>query len=179
MTVPKRESLHKAVLRSVERLARNDGVLFEMPMEKHAPYNARKLHEVCINHKLAEHLATEIVPLLGDSQEIFVDIEFNREGINFKDVTIDGQIERVRPDIIVHNRKSDEEKFNFLVAECKKSDGPAEEIEHDRAKIRALMTDPRYDYHFGLQVIYDCSAIEGMLFYKEDSLIKTSAIKYP
>jgi hypothetical protein len=117
MTVPKRELLQKAVSRSVERLARNDGVLFEMPIEKHAPYSARKLHEVCINHKLAEHLATEILPLLGDSQEIFVDIEFNREGINFKDVTIDGRIERVRPDIIIHNRKSDGQKFNFLVAE--------------------------------------------------------------
>ncbi len=176
--MPERDALQKAVLRSIELLARNDGVLFEMPIEKDAHYDARKLHEVCINHKLAEHLGTEILPLFANSREIFVDIEFNREGVDFKDVIIAGQIERVRPDIIIHNRRSHAEKFNFLVVECKKSDTLAGEITYDREKITALMTDPRYDYHFGLQVIYDACAIKGTLFYKQDSLIRTSAIQY-
>jgi hypothetical protein len=178
MTIPKTPLVREGVLRAVERLAQQDGTLFEMPVEKNAPYDARKLHEVCINHKLAEHLAIEIIPLLDDSEKMFVDIEFNREGVNFKNVVINGRIERVRPDIIIHNRKSGTRRFNFLVAECKKSDASHQEIRHDRAKITALMTDPRYKYHFGLQIIYGRSVIRGTFYYKQDSLIKTSDVKY-
>jgi hypothetical protein len=178
MTIPKTQLVQKGVLRAVERLAQQDGALFQMPVEKNPPYDARKLHEVCINHKLAEHLAIEIIPLLDSSEKMFVDIEFNREGINFKNVIINGRTERVRPDIIIHNRRSGTDRLNLLVAECKKSDASYQEISHDRRKIIALMTDLRYQYHFGLQIIYGRPAIRGTFYYKQDSSIKASPLKY-
>ncbi len=42
-------------------------------------------------------------------------MEFNREGIDFKDVKIGDRIERLRPDIFVHNRRSGGQNLNFLV----------------------------------------------------------------
>jgi len=102
---------------------------------------------------------------------MFVDIEFNREGINFKMVSIEGQEKKVRPDIIIHNRKSDEHKFNLLVVECKKNDANAEDIQDDEKKINALMNDPRYNYHFGLQIIYGSDSIVGKLFSKQNGSI--------
>jgi hypothetical protein len=74
----------------------------------------------CVNHRLANHLEKEIIPVLGTNEAIFVDIEFNREGMDFKNTKIHGEDKRVRPDMIVHNRKTGPEKINFLVVECKK-----------------------------------------------------------
>src|SRR5437879_2734937 len=128
MKSPDLDSVKSAVTRSLNTLVRNDGMLFEAPIEKHAPYDARKLHEVCINHKLAEYLAAEILPLVETQEQLFVDIEFNREGVDFKNVKIGDQVERVRPDIIVHNRRSGPAKFNLLIAECKKSGSYSGEI---------------------------------------------------
>ncbi|MGA2029613.1 MAG: hypothetical protein ABSG87_06050 [Verrucomicrobiota bacterium] len=174
MTVPSIELLRKAILDSTKMLKSNDGILFSAPIEEHseyAGYDARKLHEVCINHKLAEHLATNILPLLDKSQRMFVDIEFNREGINYKMVTIEGQEEKVRPDIIIHNRKSNEDKFNLLVVECKKDDATDEFIQQDIKKIKALMKDSRYEYHFGFQVSYGAASVKGKIFYKQNGSI--------
>ena len=74
-----------AVKNAFSRLKEEDGSLFECPIEVEAPYDSRKLHEVCINHRLANHLEDSILPLLsGNGEEYFVDIEFNREGINYQ-----------------------------------------------------------------------------------------------
>jgi hypothetical protein len=180
LKIPTKKSLQEAISCSIECLARNDGILFSAPIEENPPYgyDARKLHEVCINHKLAEYFAGVIIPLFDKAQKMFVDIEFNREGINFKEVTIDGEKRRVRPDIIVHNRKSGKAKFNFLVVECKKSDAYPQDIEEDCEKIAALMTNSRYDYNFGLQILYDALAIKGTLFYKQDGAIKMEPIEH-
>ncbi len=177
MNVPPINLLREAVLNSLKTLKHDDGSLFAAPIEENAyHYDARKLHEVCINHKFAEHLAANILPKLDDSQRMFVDIEFNREGINFKKVMIDGQEEKVRPDIIVHNRKWNADKFNLLVVECKKDGVDEKEIQKDINKIKALMNDPRYDYHFGLQVCYGSSFVGGKIFYKENGSIKEEPI---
>jgi hypothetical protein len=173
MKLPELERIKLALSRSLNRLIENDGMLFEAPVEKHAPYDERKLHEVCINHKLAEYLAAEILPILETKERLFVDMEFNREGIDFKNVKIEDKVERVRPDIIVHNRRSGRGKLNLLIVECKKSGSHPAEIAHDCKKIIALMSDVRYLYDFGLQVIYDASQIAATLFYKEGSNIRT------
>ena len=70
---------------------------------------------------------------------MFVDIEFNREGITFKKVAVDGQDEKVRPDIIVHNRMSNGNKFNLLVVECKKNGADDADIQWDVKKIKVLI----------------------------------------
>jgi len=155
-----------ALCQSLDRLLQEDGSLFECPIEEDPHYDARKLHEVCINHRLANHLEQAILPLFGIEHKMFVDIEFNREGMNFKDIIIDGKKELVRPDIIVHNRRSGNDKQNFLVVECKKKGTSEKDVAWDKKKIRAMMKDERYLYSYGFQVVYDKEQIEGTLFFK-------------
>jgi hypothetical protein len=161
-----KDDLIGVVRQSLDRLLQEDGSLFECPIEEGPPYDARKLHEVCINHRLANHLQQAILPLFGFEDKMFVDIEFNREGLNFKGVMIDGRKELVRPDIIVHNRRSANDKQNFLVVECKKKGSPPEDVAWDKKKIQAMMKDERYLYSYGLQVVYDKEQTEVTLFFK-------------
>ena len=134
---------------------------------------AVKLHEICINHQLAVYLINcikENFPFLARKYKLYADIEFNRRGINEKDVMINNESVVVRPDIIVHNRKDDADGFNFLVVECKKSVGSIdfENFVEDQNKIRVLMDGAgKYRYCFGLQVIYGDKAVCGKLFYHE------------
>ena len=150
-----------AIQNAFAKLKEEDGSLFGCPIEVEAPYDSRKLHEVCINHRLANHLEDSILPLLsGNGEKYFVDIEFNREGMNYKETEIEGQKELVRPDIIIHNRKSGDRKNNFLVVECKKADAKDCEKEYDTKKIIALLADGKYSYKFGLQVIYSKTEVK-------------------
>ena len=173
-----KEQVRDGVLRSFRRLVNEDGHLFDCPIEEHSSYDARKLHEVCVNHRLANHLEEEIVPVLRLDETIFVDIEFNREGVDFKNVGINDEDKRVRPDIIIHNRKTGPEKLNFLVVECKKRGTPSKYIEEDRQKIRVLMEDERYEYSFGLQVVYGKDGMQGTLFFKSGTSIMSEAVDY-
>lgn len=108
-----------AIRNAYIKLMKNDGDLFECPVEENAEYDSRKLHEVCINHKLAIYLEEFLFPELKDYKTTFyTDIEFNREGVNYKNLQYDGHNKFVRPDIIIHNRRSNTEKRNFLIVEC-------------------------------------------------------------
>lgn len=171
-----KDDLIGAVRQSLDRLLQEDGSLFECPIEEGPPYDARKLHEVCINHSLANHLQQAILPLFRFEDKMFVDIEFNREGINSKDVMIDGRKELVRPDIIVHNRRSGKDKQNLLVVECKKKGAPPEDVVWDKKKIQAMMKDERYLYSYGLQVVYAKEQTEVTLFFKLDGDIMSERI---
>jgi hypothetical protein len=82
----------------------------------------------------------------------------------------------VRPDIIIHNRKSGKQKRNFLIVECKKSGAQPAEIEDDHRKIRAFMENDKYKYSFGLQVVYGKDKIKGTLFYKNKQAIEQEEI---
>jgi hypothetical protein len=145
-----KDQVRAAVLRSFRRLVDEDGYLFNCLIEERSSYDARKLHEVCINHRLANHLEKEIIPVFGLDEAIFIDIEFNRDGVDFKNTTIDDGDKTVRPDIIIHNRKTGHEKGNLLVGECKKQGASEDDIKKDRQKIVALMMDERYEHSFGL-----------------------------
>ena len=166
--------MKQAVQRAFSKLKRDDGSLFDCEIEEEFEYDSRKLHEVCINHKLAIYLENEILPIIATAgQKYFVDIEFNREGINKKKIIeSNGEELVVRPDIIIHNRKSDERKMNFLIVECKKNGAQAAELDRDRNKIKAFMENDRYNYFFGLQVVYGINEIKGTLFYKSGEVIK-------
>lgn len=170
--------IKQAVLRAFSRLKREDGSLFDCEIEEDFGYDSRKLHEVCINHKLAIYLEDEILPIIsGADQKYFVDIEFNREGINKKKIIVCNVEELVvRPDIIIHNRKSGEQKKNFLIVECKKNGAQLSEIDDDRKKIRAFMENDKYKYSFGLQVVYRKDEIKGTLFYKNGQAIEQEEI---
>ena len=160
-----KDKLKNAIQCSFNQLLAEDGDLFDCPIEENAPYNARKLHEVCVNHRLANHLQDKLLPLFA-SRDMFVDIEFNREGGEYKKVKVHGVYEVLRPDIIIHNRRRGREKKNFLVVECKKEATGQEDIEKDKQRILAFMKDERYDYSFGLQVVYGRGGVNGILFSK-------------
>lgn len=173
-----KDQVREAVLRSFTRLVAEDGYLFNCPIEQSSSYDARKLHEVCVNHRLANHLEKEIIPVFRLDEVIFVDIEFNREGVDSKNTKINGEDKTVRPDIIIHNRKTGHKKVNLLVVECKKQGASEDDIRKDRQKIEALMMDERYEYSFGLQVIYGEAVVEGKLFFKSDTSIISEAVTH-
>jgi hypothetical protein len=165
--------VHAQVLCALRQLVHDDGALFDCPIEEHASYDARKLHEVCVNHRLANHLEAALLPQLRIDEPLFVGIEFNREGVDFKQIKINGENHTVRPDIIIHNRKTGSQKRNVLVVECKKQGTPPRDIEDDQQKLRAFMEDTRYEYWFGLQVIYGRDGVCGELFFKSDNRIQS------
>ena len=164
------KDLKRCILNCFGLLITQDGSLFECPLVVDAPYDERKLHEVCINHRLAMHFENVIVSKLKP-EKYYVDIEFNREGINFKELEYNGQEDRVRPDIIIHNRRSGDKKKNFLVVECKKEDAPEPDKTKDLAKLEAFITDQKYQYEFGLQVIYGWQQVRGTFIHKDKGAI--------
>jgi hypothetical protein len=173
-----KNNLRTALRQSFLRLLQEDGSLFDCLIEdeEYSPNNARKLHEVCINHKLANHLEKDVLPNLTPMGKMFVDIEFNREGLNPKTTNYNGEDRTLRPDIIIHNRRTGEDKINFLVVECKKKGSAPTEINKDRQKICALMQDERYKYMFGLQVMYGEGEVKGVLFFTGISGIQSENI---
>ena len=170
-----KNKLKKAISEAFSRLKDEDGELFACPIVKHE-CNSRKLHEVSINHKLANHLEIQILQILN-GKEYSVDIEFNRESVDDKMLKVDAKEELVRPDIIIHNRKTGEEKKNFLVVECKKAGGAKSKIKHDEKKLYAFLRDERYQYEFALQVIYEKGQIRGTLFFKNGQGISEENIE--
>ncbi len=171
-----KDQLRDAVRNSFIRLLEEDAYLFECQREEELEYQERKLHEVCINHRLANHLQTNVIPIIPNEEMLFVDIEFNREGVKYKEVQINGKDERVRPDIIIHNRKSGDQKKNFLVIECKKRGAIKKDIDDDYGRICALMKDGRYEYSFGLHVIYGKDGIRAVLFFKDGADIQSEVV---
>lgn len=169
------EKLKSGILSCFDLLIKQDSNLFENPLEIEAPYDVRKLHEVCINHRLATYFENIILPDLKP-EKYYVDIEFNREGINFKKLRHNGQEDLVRPDVIIHNRRSGAEKKNLLVVECKKENAPESQKTNDMKKLEAFITDKNYSYNFGLQVIYGKQKIKGILVYLNNSEIVKVAL---
>jgi hypothetical protein len=86
-----KDFVHVRVLEALRQLVQEDGALFECPIEEQASYDARKLHEVCVNHRLANHLEAAIFPVLRINERLFVDMEFNWEGMDFNHIQIDGE----------------------------------------------------------------------------------------
>lgn len=173
------EQIKNAIKSAFAKLLEQDGSIFKCPIEQNADYDSRKLHEVCINHHLALHLSEYILPILEQNGEkYFTDIEFNREGINYKNIMIKGQKKLVRPDIIIHNRKSKDLKNNFLIVECKKATASTLDIQADIEKIKAFLADEKYLYSFGLQVIYGNNGISGTLYSLVDKNIVECNINF-
>ena len=171
------DEIISAIKNSFEKLKNTDGILFQCPYEKYIAYDSRKLHEVCINHRLANYLEQLFLPIFQDSEDrLFVDIEFNHEGTNQKEMIVEGIQKTVRPDIIVHNRKTGDEKKNILVVECKKKPVSNSEQIKDRNKIEAFLREIVYSYRYGLQAFYTKTGVEGTFYYLENEELKTKTI---
>lgn len=135
----------------------------------------RKLHEVCINHRLGVYL--ERILQSKDIYNYFVDIEYNRYYKNEKFVkTLDGAIGVFRPDIIIHRRMDRSDDQHLMIIEAKKELAS----EADIKKIKAFMTDERYRYQYGARIIYnELINCRVDLFYFEENEIKQECILPP
>jgi len=100
----------------------------------------RGVNERSISHKIAEHL-----------QYVFrgydVDCEYNRHGVEIKRA---GKKKRVFPDIVVHQRGSDE--ANILVLEVKKVN--SKYYKNDVEKLKVL-TGRQFRYKSGLLLVFN------------------------
>ena len=171
------KKLDAAIIESFKDLIEQDGELFGFKVNEESEKNGRKLHEVCINHKLSIHLSNHIFPLLHErGQQYFADIEFNRNGEREKAVIIDRSKQVVRPDIIIHNRKDKDEKSNFLVVEGKKIGCSKKDYNDDVTKITGLMASEDYQYEYGLMVLYKEKSIEAQFFWRKDGKIVSKTL---
>lgn len=167
-----KNTMVKGIKAAFDDLKVQDGYLFDCPIEETAEHDARKLHEVCINHRLSNHLESHLQEVVENANDpVFFDIEFNREGGSHKELNVNDHIQVVRPDIIVHNRKSGGDKRNIMVVECKKEGAGQQSLNEDKQKIIAFMNSETYLYEFGLQVIYGTQNISGTFFYRNQNEI--------
>jgi hypothetical protein len=95
----------------------------------------KRLKEECINHRLAVHLEDGIKQF---NLDLIIDIEYDKDIDEQKKKHSNGK--PMRPDIIIHQRGNNIN--NFLAIEAKKG----YVTEHDREKIKALLTQYKYTY---------------------------------
>ena len=82
-----------------------------------------------------------------------LDIEYNRnrDEIKYLDYTTSGKSNRVRPDMIIHERGSNQN--NILVIEFKT--WWDKNVSTDRNRLEAFVTPQKYSYRFGLSILID------------------------
>lgn len=154
-------------------LIRKDQLLFVMAQtELVETENERKLHEVCINHRLALYLESNLEDI--DKSDYSVDIEYNRNFDLVKRARRTPEEEEiiVRPDIIIHKRANNNlEIANYLVIEAKKGESSAE----DKDKIERLLLDARFKFKYGLTISYlrNPDSIDCIIYYLENTQIQT------
>lgn len=134
-----RGEANQIVSEAIENLMKNDRELLELGVTERA-----------LSHKLAEYitLSNKIVPPL------VVDCEYNRHLTDIKRLNLptrkalDNELRAttVFPDIIVHERNSDDS--NLIVLELKK---PDEDIAYDRRKLEAFVSE--FGYRHAAHVI--------------------------
>ena len=129
------EELNKINNKRIKNIVKN--VLLKF-FEKDVYFLENNMNEVSITQKLGCYF-----------QELFseynVDTEYNRDHNNPKQIVQDGRRRNIKPDIIVHNRGSND--FNYLVIEAKKSNN--RDAESDLDKLQAYLRTP-LEYDFAL-----------------------------
>lgn len=176
------EDVKKLLEYAFKKLQENDLELIKLSNDCIAPkttYYAkrkyeRKLHEVCINHRLAVYIEEYICNNFDDKKKYFIDIEYNRCGVNPKMVQINNEAKILRPDIIVHTRMNQNQK-HYLVVEAKKDTNS----KRDKEKIKAFINDDNYKYQFGCTIIYgEFKPIKATLFYKNNENLVENELEY-
>ena len=167
---------------SIDELIANDSDIFNidivMPQQisPDARLLNRELHETTINHRLAFYIEKNIQETEFNFYN--VDIEYNRYYGNLKILeTIEGQLS-VRPDILVHTRINDQvAQQHLLVLEAKKGSITG----HDINKIKGFISDPNYNYLFGLTISYCRSETHVLadLYYYNGAEIVSKQISRP
>lgn len=172
------ETITEIIKRSIDQLVVNDSDIFnidiEMPQQisDDARHLNRELHETTINHRFAVYIENNIQETEFDMYN--VDIEYNRYFGNLKILnTVEGQLS-VRPDILVHSRINDQiEPQHLLVVEAKKD----LISQHDINKIEGFISDPNYNYLFGLTISYcrsEASVLAELHYFNGEQIITTN-----
>jgi len=103
-----KEEIKQLVEKSIKRLLAMDEVLIHI-----------KVKEECINHRLACHFEKLLYEDVPNGLSYDVDVEFNKNYVDPKRIIDEkGNDISIRPDIIVHERKSN--CNNLVVFEIKK-----------------------------------------------------------
>ena len=173
--------MKEVLLEAVRQLLENDKDLIILDMDSRVYESIpdkkeleRKLHEVCINHRLAVYL--ERILQSKNINNYFVDIEYNRYYKNEKSVKFLNGLSRVcRPDIIIHKRMHKSDDQHLLVVEAKKDMKSNVDID----KIKGFMMDENYKYQYGARIIY--KQLKNCIvdfFYFEEETIKRERILF-
>ncbi|KKK45828.1 hypothetical protein LCGC14_0485540 [marine sediment metagenome] len=104
-------------------------------------------NELTISSKFSAYLALEF-------PEWDVDCEYIRDMTEVKRLKKDGTNVRIIPDIVIHHRLSND---NLMVIEVKKSPPyflPDQEVKDDLVRLQKMTSDEKYNYHFGLFVLF-------------------------
>ncbi len=125
-----REEAASLLNKSIDLLVQHDSILLEVDVTERA-----------LSHQLARYMAFNVQPPLS------VDCEYNRHAYDPKRLELphrdasesDIRARTVFPDIIVHERQSDDQ--NLLVVEVKK---PGEDLWYDTLKLRAFQRELGY-----------------------------------
>lgn len=131
----------------------------------------RKVQEESINHKLAIYLEEE---LRETGWPHHVDVEYNKNGDKPKTYTdARGKKKRAKPDIIVHQRKEQDE--NLLFFEIKKLNSSKLDFE----KVKAFLKQ-KYKYRFACLINYKPKEnyIYVILKYIKDDAIEDHEYKF-
>jgi len=112
----------------------------------------RKVKEECINHRLANYLEDYTLNLLNNNKHNFnnklsVDVEYNKNMDDRKSINVSGNVINIRPDIIVHERRTN--KNNIMAIECKMRNQDA----HAKQKLMQLASHP-YNYKCCICLVY-------------------------
>ena len=121
---------------SLEKLIANDKVLI-----------TKRVKEECINHCLAKYIEQNI-HMIPSSTLLSVDLEYDKSYADPKAMQFSDGIRRpIRPDIIVHQRDSNDNNKIFI--ECKKP-----YLNHgDKEKLITSKESP-YNYSFAIGICY-------------------------
>jgi len=175
------EKIKKMLKYAFNNLINNDDDLIHLDSEcevleysRDSQEMERKLHEVCINHRLAVYLENYIKDNFTEMYK--VDIEYNRYYKNKKHLNINGVNDVVRPDIIVHTRTEIPiYAQHYLVIEAKKDI----KSNCDEDVVKSFLVDPKYSYEFGLTVQYNnFNPIKARLFYKDNDSVVREDLEY-
>ena len=125
----------EVIIYAAKKLVENDTILIDT-----------KVKEECINHKLALYIEEKIrAEEKIDFSSLDVDLEYDKRIEQSKKV--DGR--PIRPDILVHQRKSGD-KNNFVALEAKKDYWSRS----DRRKIKKLVCENSFQYLLGCTISY-------------------------
>lgn len=104
----------------------------------------RDLSERCLCANLAYELRDEFKKY----NDVYVDVEFNRDGYNIKKVYsyIKKDNRNVVCDLIIHDR----DKNNYLALEMKKIPGDEDSINKDKDRLEVLTMKDYYSYRIGV-----------------------------